>query len=699
MTTTAFLNWLYQLSDTSPAYYIFNFLIQTTIYLSITAIFILLFKLIFKNKIPAKLHVAIWVLLLIRFVVPALPESPVSVFNAARVSEESVRQASYQVIINEAPVEIAESSVTEVASTEEDTKTVCEMMQHIIETTSDSSTSSGTIIPIDTYVSVIWAVGSGIMIIYFLIIYIIYTGRLRKSRRECKELTLEILKSCKTTLKIKRNLSIYYADTSPMLIGIFRPTLYLPDTYSDSEVRDVILHELCHMKNFDIPFTMLATLLLCLNWFNPIIWISFFVFKRDIEVFCDERTLRYSADKQNYARLLLKTATSRKEKFVLGTTSLQSGKADVKRRIKYMAFFKKPAELTVVAVIFAVLIISACCLTNSVNYEYSSSLTFENPVTDGKLVLFVDNSVIEPSTMETNFLYRETNATMDEIYTSIALNNPDIRIEQLSEKELLIHHDNNCPYILISKNVTDTSGKEIDNVVVLMCIGEKANTLDYNESNMPNIEYSYYFPVYLIDNYFVYNTSNKSMESHANANPFVGEVKLKDSYTNFSQMLSFYRGLQYSIDEWGNDLVGGEILVQDEYSDMPLYSIYYDEKNRTVKYEAYPALAADSAKSVIYKYFNAIKNHDVETYARCFEDSRNLNDRKSELDKIYDVTLDYIEIKGFDNEKMQYTYDVVYDIVYSDDYNKTHIESQFVVNINNYFTPIITNIKVMETET
>lgn len=695
--STSLISWLYELTNaSSPAYNLFNFLIQTTIFLSVTAIFILLFKQIFKNKLSAKWHVLIWALLLIRFAVPVLPESPVSVFNAARVSEESVIQASYQVMADVSPVEYAEENIANNNSSEEDNKSLSQTQQSTVK----ANTGSGTILPIDFYVSVIWASGAGIMLIYFLIIYIICSGRLRKKRRDCDETTLNTLESCKSALRIKRNVRIYYADTSPMLMGVFRPVLYLPDTYSQSEERDVILHELCHMKNFDILLTMLATLVLCLNWFNPIIWISFFVFKRDIEVFCDERTLRYSADKQDYAKLLLKTATAHREKFVLGTTSLQSGKTDVKRRIKYMAFFKKPAVLTVVAAVIAVSVISACCLTNSINPKVP--LTFKNPVTDSKIELYLDNSIIKPTYGEGDFFYFETDATMDEIYNSIANNNHNVKgIEELNEKELLLHfNEKYYPCILVSKNVKDTANNELDNILVLQCLGIETYAIPlHDESNMPHMKYNYCFPNYLINNCFVYNTKDKTVDFNGNKYPFYGEVKLIDSkYTNFSDIVNFYKGLRnYRLDIWGNDFTGGEILVQDDYSDLPLFSINYNEKNKTVKYQAYPALAAESAKSVIYKYFNAMKNHDTEAYLNCFENSGNYFKIESEFNNIRDLVLAYIIIKDYDNEKMEYTYDVVYDIAYGTEGSATHIESRFVVNFND-LTPVITHITDMYVE-
>ena len=139
----------------------------------------------------------------------------------------------------------------------------------------------------------------------------------------------------------------------------------------------MLIHELCHLKHLDVLWSGVAAAVLCLNWYNPVIWVSFFMFKRDIELYCDERTLKFTGNRQRYAKLLLKTAT--KNRYVLGTSSLQSGKSDVKRRIKFLAKYKKITAVAVIAVILAAAI-SVICLTNAMDKNYRPGKTDEiNP--------------------------------------------------------------------------------------------------------------------------------------------------------------------------------------------------------------------------------------------------------------------------------------------------------------------------------
>lgn len=421
-------DWLIGLTqESSPFFSVYRFLIQTTIFLTVTALFIILFKLIFKNRIRAKWHFLIWIILLIRLAVPILPSSPVSVFNAAKIADDTIVQSSYYSYVD---------NNSSVAEGQDDNYTVAEGLQRMIEADQNklpfdnsfednrtdvgdgSATSSGAFVPISTIVVCIWLGGAVLLLLYFVIVYAVCIRRLKKQRSACDDNINVILDSCKEQLRVKRKVRIYHADTTPTLIGLFHPTIYLPDTYSEAELRNVLLHELCHMKHMDVLWSLLAVLILCMNWFNPIMWVCFFLFKRDIEVYCDERTLRYADDKQSYAMLLLKTATSRKERFVLGTTSLQSGKADVKRRIRFMANFKKPSVALVLVAVIIVGVITTACLTNPTISDFTEDISVSKKENTELPYKSIGNNQQEMLFLENGFsnAYRRTEISLDNKY-------------------------------------------------------------------------------------------------------------------------------------------------------------------------------------------------------------------------------------------------------------------------------------------
>ena len=129
------VDWLLSLTPMqSPLYAMYSWLIHTTVYLTITALFIILFKLIFKNRLKAKWHFLIWTVLLIRFIVPVFPSSPVSIFNTVKVDEGVIEQSSYQTIIT--------TPDDETNNQDNDNYTVAQGLQKMLEADRNNDTDS-----------------------------------------------------------------------------------------------------------------------------------------------------------------------------------------------------------------------------------------------------------------------------------------------------------------------------------------------------------------------------------------------------------------------------------------------------------------------------------------------------------------------------------------------------------------------------
>ena len=336
-----------------------TFLVQTTVYLTVTAALVLLFKFIFKNKLPAKWHVLIWAVLLIRFFVPSLPQSEYSVFNAVTLPTYFAETETNTQINNEIKIDTESVATDEAIYAEEVT-----------------GTSSG-----EKVILAVWCAGVGALLLYFALVYCVCVRKSKKIAKVDDDETLQMLDECKKSVGTKRKVTVLCGGESPMLLGLFRPKILLPDGYGKSEQRYILTHELCHLKNHDILVIWLAILILAFNWFNPIIWYSFFTLRRDIEVYCDERVLKHCEGKKEYATLLLKSALA-KNRFIAGTTSLQNGEKEVERRIKYLAFFKKPRAILSIVIAAAAVVISVLCLTNALprgNVYHADSFTFSAP--------------------------------------------------------------------------------------------------------------------------------------------------------------------------------------------------------------------------------------------------------------------------------------------------------------------------------
>ena len=166
--------------------------------------------------------------------------------------------------------------------------------------------------------------------------------------------------------------NIWLADriASPFVIGIVRPQIYLPSTLSKEEQTYILLHEQTHIRRRDYLIKPLAFLALCLHWFNPLVWLAFFLAIRDMEMSCDESVLRRMGEeiRCDYSTSLLNLTIGNKGIFpggssVLTPTPLAFGEGDTKARIRNVLQYKKPAVWLLVAacVVVAALGIGLFC--------------------------------------------------------------------------------------------------------------------------------------------------------------------------------------------------------------------------------------------------------------------------------------------------------------------------------------------------
>lgn len=332
-----------------------TWLIQTTVYLTVTALFILFFKKVFKNRLPAKWHVYIWALLMIRLFVPYLPESRVSVYNALPAVEYS------RPLVHTTASDIIQTDIA--ASDAVNNRSAVEA-----DIPAKKSTAAAPKVSANEIIQAVYFAGAGLLLWWFILTYMLHLRKIKKYGPVTEPEILDLLRERKNRLGTGRNVILLSGGDTPCLVGFIRPKMILPDGYTLEETRYVLTHELCHLENGDTVILWLAMLVLCLNWFNPVLWYSFFILRRDIEVYCDSRVLELGEDKKEYAGLLLRMALKR-NRFVFGTTSLQNGEKEVERRIKYMAYFKKPKLIVSAVILLIAAAVSVICLTNAKEKE------------------------------------------------------------------------------------------------------------------------------------------------------------------------------------------------------------------------------------------------------------------------------------------------------------------------------------------
>ena len=158
--------------------------------------------------------------------------------------------------------------------------------------------------------------------------------------------------------------------TSPFVLGVFQPRIYLPYTMDRNNLDYVVAHEQAHIRRKDHWWKPMGFLLLTVYWFNPFVWLAYVLLCRDIELACDERVIRELGNEQraDYTQALVTCAVNRR---MIAACPLAFGEVGVKDRVKSIMNYRKPAFWIMVAAVIVCAVVAVCFLTNpldSVDY-------------------------------------------------------------------------------------------------------------------------------------------------------------------------------------------------------------------------------------------------------------------------------------------------------------------------------------------
>ena len=321
--------------------------------MSITASYLILAVLLLRilaKRIPRKYICLLWILAAIRLVVPFELESTVSLIPSGRtVTKEIMTDYVPQI----------DSGIATI-----DSRVNAAM-------TNAGAATAASANPMQIYMgilSIIWVAGIAVMLLLCVISYVRLDYRLVNAKPQQGR--------------------IYRCDeiTTPFVLGIFKPKIYLPSSI-DEEFDYVVAHEEVHIRRFDHVTKPLAYLILMLHWFNPLVWIGFIMYCRDVELACDDRVVREMSveERKEYASALLNCSVKQS---VLSICPLAFGEIGVRSRISKVLHFNKPTKaiLAVTAAITAVIVI--CFMTNPSSLATSGIKLDENmeqAVVDGLL--------------------------------------------------------------------------------------------------------------------------------------------------------------------------------------------------------------------------------------------------------------------------------------------------------------------------
>jgi beta-lactamase regulating signal transducer with metallopeptidase domain len=331
-------------------------LLNMTIGGTATACLILLIKQLLKNKLTPKWHFYIWMILALRLIIPGLPESDYSLLNFMPSTQNVASVQPVQSTLQGSGDSVGTGAQTYI----EGNVTVRSPITGIEQRKPFSMP--------EQHVNLLmagWLAGSLLMAGYLAGAYRIFSRQVKKLP-ECRAAyILELFEACKAEAGVASDrITLRLGGSTPMLHGILHPVILIPEGYTQEELRHVLIHELCHYRHKDVLINIVCSAFLCAYWFNPVFWICFFTIRRDLEFLCDERAVEITGERRAYSATLLKTAL-RKNRFLIATTSMQNGEKEVAKRIRHLAYFKKPKLWISMLAILAVLVSGAVCLTNA----------------------------------------------------------------------------------------------------------------------------------------------------------------------------------------------------------------------------------------------------------------------------------------------------------------------------------------------
>lgn len=174
----------------------------------------------------------------------------------------------------------------------------------------------------------------------------------------------------KVRASIPRSENVWICDDiqSPFLLGVFKPRIYLPSGMDEQTIDHVLAHENSHLARLDHIWKPLGYFILAVHWFNPLVWLSYVLFCKDLELACDEKVISTldTEKKTAYSQALLNCSTPRR---FVAAYPLAFGEVSIKARIKRVLHYKKPAIWVLIVALLATTMSAGCLLTDGEQKE------------------------------------------------------------------------------------------------------------------------------------------------------------------------------------------------------------------------------------------------------------------------------------------------------------------------------------------
>lgn len=330
----------------------------------LAALAVILLRLAMK-KAPKRWAYALWAVVFFRCLCPFSVESGLSLFNAVNAVPERTAQERIEEF----------SEVAESYGTENILPVQTDLNTYGYQTAAPALTDVPPVYapppvvtenvpekkPVDKYAVMfaVWAFGAAAMALYGVVSYVLLMRKLRTA--------------------VKTEEGVFESDriSTAFSAGFFPPKIYVPCGLFEEERKLIVAHERVHIKRLDYIVKPIAFLALTLHWFNPLIWLSFALMTRDMELSCDEAVLKIfgAGEKKAYSEALLRVSMRRSGLADGSFLPLAFAETGIKGRVKNVLKYKKP---TLIVTVFAAAAVVAACVVLGTNAKSKAKDTDES---------------------------------------------------------------------------------------------------------------------------------------------------------------------------------------------------------------------------------------------------------------------------------------------------------------------------------
>lgn len=398
-------------------------LVQMSLSAALMIVAIIILRALTIERFPKKTFLVLWWIALLRLLIPFSIPSVMSIYSwispdVPKAVHQEVQEITESQSTSE-PVLKIPSEILQNASPQEDAVSVVPE-QTRSEVVENSTQFEMTPIP-DTdieYVEVkpsksfseiffdmlpvIWGVGIGVIAAFFGINYWKGIREFRMSLPVENEFVNEWLSSH----QLRRNITIRQYDCihTPLTYGIFRPVILLPKEsleQSPSTLNFILTHEWVHIRRFDCVTKILLTAALCIHWMNPLVWVMYLLFNRDIELSCDETVLHLLGRnrRSDYALALI---DMEEQKGGFASFASGFGRNAIEERIRAIMKMKKASLITILAAVVVVACVSILFATSAKNNPIDTELPSSESETVSDKILTDDDQMKQEVSVKTS---------------------------------------------------------------------------------------------------------------------------------------------------------------------------------------------------------------------------------------------------------------------------------------------------------